>query len=186
MDVSSLRLSGIELKGVRVSLRSPSLVDAATLAELMHSDTELLERITSKGGGKVTAEEFLAHVESWCREKTAISLAIVLNCSDRAIGLLSVANIDESQHTGRIGYWLASAEWGKGCMTEAFALALRLAVRLGLTRVSANIERWNEASWRLWKRYGRIESAGPGERDTWVIDLSPGSPARRKLDEAQA
>ena len=182
MDLATLRQEGVFLRGNQVSISSPGRREAQDLAVLLGTDTLLRQNlgIPPDDEEKPTAQEVLDKLEQWGQRTHSITLAI-LDSQGRAIGTISLSHLREEEHSGRIGYWLGSSFWGRGYGSEAFALALGLALRLGITHLSVNIDADNIASRRIWRRYGAVEEEHPNGKVACTLDLSPGLTARAQV-----
>jgi len=78
--------------------------------------------------------EFIERVEKAYKEKTQIPFVIFSN--DRAAGTIGLFNIDYSNRSAEIGYWLAENEQGKGLVTRCCkALIAHCFEELNLNRI---------------------------------------------------
>ena len=75
--------------------------------------------------------------------------SIVLNDTDKAIGSIDIHNIDLSNHSAEIGYWLSKDYNGKGYMSEAVKLIEKQAFNSGINRMVIKAEVNNVASSRV-------------------------------------
>lgn len=132
------------------------------LADILTNDRPLLDAMGSKEGNPIPAEEVLSYTTSWCREKSALSFAIVAETI--AIGLISLSHIDWDNRRCRAGYWLASRHWNQGYTTAAFARLLDIARDHGLRQVHTGHIVGNVASARLWDRQGAVLDPDTGTR----------------------
>ncbi len=161
-QLAERRRAGVQLRGERLLLRTPTLDDARALDTLLCTDAALRQALGIQRSLPVDPEGWLEDSERWCRGTSSISFAIV-NEAHATIGLISLSHIDRAAADGEIGYWLGSAHWGQGYGTEAFGLVLAYARELGLKKLSATVDRKNVASWRIWLHYGakrRIDDEG--------------------------
>ena len=173
----------IHIKGKNVTVRSLRLNDAETLGRLVYTDTALHE--WGIGGSLkkiVPASEFLNDTIGWCRRNHAISMAILKN-DELAIGLISLSHINEEEKSGGIGYWIGSDYWRKGYGTEAFALVLKLAIEMKLTHVLGTIDKRNEASQRIWQKFGGQVQPKDETNVRYTIAITSGSYAQNLLQE---
>ncbi len=98
-------------------------------------------------------EEALRFIRSsryrW-RKGSGYAFAIVLEGTGRAIGIISLMDVDPDHRTAELGYWLGERYWGQGIATEAVSLVLRFAFDvLDLQRVGANVFAENGISCRV-------------------------------------
>jgi len=72
------------------------------------------------------------------------------------IGVVGADHLDVgTTHRANIGYWLAKPYWGRGLMTRAARRYVRYALtRLEVTRLTAEVFVWNEASARVLEKVG--------------------------------
>jgi [ribosomal protein S5]-alanine N-acetyltransferase len=71
------------------------------------------------------------------------------------IGGIGIHNIDKTQDTATIGYWLGEKYWRQGYGSEALRAILDLAFnKLKLRRLEAEIYKNNPSSGKLLKKYG--------------------------------
>jgi ribosomal-protein-alanine N-acetyltransferase len=95
----------------------------------------------------------LASQERWPRE--SISLAIELKLETRLIGGIGFVNIDSDMRTGKFGYVLHRAYWGKGFATEAASALLNFGFEiLFLHRIVALCDVRNGASSHVLEKLG--------------------------------
>lgn len=89
------------------------------------------------------------------RQGSGYTFAILLEGTGRAIGIISLMDVDPEHLTAELGYWLGERYWGQGIATEAVSLVLRFAFdMLGLHRVEANAFTENCASCRVLEKNG--------------------------------
>ena len=179
-DPTSLRQKGVCLAALEISIRTPTLRDAEALASLLCRDMALRQSLGIAEADQPSGATFLEKISHWCERNSALTLAIV-DVDGQALGTISLSNINEAEHTARIGYWLASDHWGEGYTSQAFALALWLARMLGIHRVFAWVDKDNAASLRIWRRYEATDRPGGGEMLECTIDLHNTSPAYARL-----
>ncbi|MFA5303951.1 MAG: GNAT family protein [Candidatus Nanoarchaeia archaeon] len=75
--------------------------------------------------------------------------------NDSLIGIISIFKIDKINMNAKVAYWLGEKYQGKGLMSEALDLVLKLAFKdLKLNRVSANVNAENTASKKLLEKHG--------------------------------
>jgi ribosomal-protein-serine acetyltransferase len=73
-----------------------------------------------------------------------------------------LSKIDKNNSSASVGYWLSEKHQGKGLMSEALNLVLKLAFKtLNLNRVSANVNEKNDLSKKLLEKHGfKLEGIG--------------------------
>jgi len=175
MDLPKLRKSSLRITGENISVRTPRLCDCLALDHLLCTDAELIRLgIGANDVPSQTGKSFRDATEAWCVRTNSVSLAVV-DRNDRAFGLISLSHIDDSERTGGIGYWIGSDYWGQGYGTESFALVLSLARKLGITSVSATINKNNTPSIRLWSHHNATIADLPGDRVRCTINLESSS-----------
>ncbi|MBF0354997.1 MAG: GNAT family N-acetyltransferase [Alphaproteobacteria bacterium] len=124
------------------------------LAAILNWDEGLPPSVKGSGTAPpLSAADFLSYTQSWCREKSAQSFAIV-DDSDSAIGLISLSHIDREQGTARTGMFLSSRHEGLGIPGAAFALLLKLARMLGIRQVSGAIPEIEDMAQEIWEGCG--------------------------------
>ncbi len=169
-DATTTGEGDVVLDGERLVVRTVTIGDAGDLALLTRRDSALRDAAGMRLSDDESPDTFLGGIRDWARERNAICMSVVLG-GDTAIGMITLGHIDRATRAGRIGYWIGSEYWGRGYMTEAFALVLSFARRLSLRTVFAHIEPDNIPSLRLWRRYGAAESEGQGNRLRVALDL---------------
>ncbi len=148
------RYIGPQLKGTRVILRRPRLIDADAL-EPRVSDAAVVRWTTRiphpypKGG----AARFIR--SSWNLWNRGRGYVFSILADDEACGVISLSNVSLEHSCGEVGFWLGRDHWGRGLMTEAVALILRFSFQeLGLYRVYASAFAANAASCRVLEKNG--------------------------------
>jgi ribosomal-protein-alanine N-acetyltransferase len=134
-----------------ISLTSVDADIARELAGMLNHDVMLRNELGFPETEQMQSpDEFLRTTLEWQQRTRSRSYAILLN--DKAIGLISLSHMDGT--TARIGYWLSSSYWNKGCMTQAFSMLLEQAVKSGFKTVKATIDPKNIASIKIWEKWG--------------------------------
>lgn len=146
----------LALEGERIRLRRLRDTDAANIHENV-KDASVV-RWTLRIPHPYPPGEALAFIRSsryrW-REGSCYAFAIVSKGTGRAIGIISLMDLDPEHRTAELGYWLGERYWGQGIATEAVSLVLRVAFDvLGLHRVEANVFTENGASCRVLEKNG--------------------------------
>lgn len=84
--------------------------------------------------------------------------AITLKGSDKLVGVVGLTP-DESEGTAELGYWLSTAQWGRGIATEAGKAALSYGFEiLGLPYITSGFFEENPASGRVLEKLGFVET----------------------------
>jgi [ribosomal protein S5]-alanine N-acetyltransferase len=151
----------------RVLIRAPRLADEAEVLSIRHRSREWLEKWEPNppaGRDLFSTDGYAAWVEQARTDQRRRFL--VCKAADGVVmGQVSLSEIMRGPlQQAFLGYWIAEEFAGKGYMTEALVLALRVAfLGLGLHRVEANIQPGNTASIALVKKIGfRKEGFSPG------------------------
>lgn len=85
----------------------------------------------------------------WWNKGENYAYSIVLNETAKAIGSIDIHNIDLSNYSAEIGYWLAKDYNGNGYMSEAVKLIEKQSFNAGLNRIIIRSEVDNVASCRV-------------------------------------
>lgn len=144
----------------RVLLRTPRPEDRAVWCDLVRASGGFYAgRITTRG----TAAAFRAYLAR-AKTPTAACRLIWRRSDDALLGAINISEIIWGFFkSGYLGYYIGEGHAGRGYMTEALQLMLRVAFRrLRLHRVEANILPQNDASLALVRRAGfRREGRSP-------------------------
>ena len=142
----------VELKTERLLLRPFRLEDVDDVYAYC-SDSDLARFVP-----RLPQPYTRAHAEEWVAGKifkpwdTNPSFAIVLDST--VIGGINLL-INAEDETGRLGYGIARAHWGKGLSTEAARAVVDMAFdKLCLAKVYASADLRNPASWRVMEKVG--------------------------------
>lgn len=109
---------------------------------------EYLDKETPK-----TKEE----ITKWLRKtiKESLYFSIFLTEENKNIGHVGIKNINRLHKTAEIGIVIGETDsWRKGIGKEAIGLILEKCKRLGLSRITAKIQKDNKASYHLFTRLG--------------------------------
>jgi [ribosomal protein S5]-alanine N-acetyltransferase len=91
------------------------------------------------------------------KPRTKYSFVIELKSEKKAIGVISLRDVDRFQGTTEIGYWLGRKYWRNGFMSEAVEALLSFCFdKLSLRRVNLNAVVENIPSNSLAKKFGFI------------------------------
>jgi [ribosomal protein S5]-alanine N-acetyltransferase len=135
-----------------LTVREPTLSDAADLAALLCTDTGLREELGFAPDDRPSAAEILQHFQEWSLPRRATVHAIVVD--DAAIGTITLGHRSPDGLTARIGYWIGTKHRRKGYCSRAFDAVVQLAAAEGIRSVSSSIETENIASRKIWERAG--------------------------------
>lgn len=101
------------------------------LAALINTDEGLPQAVRrAEGEPFISDSGFLTFTQSWCREKAAVSFAIV-DGTDTAVGLISLSHINKVVGHARTGIFLSSRHAGRGIGAIAFSQLLSFARNQG-------------------------------------------------------
>ncbi len=141
------------------------------LAAILNCDEGLPPSVKGSGTAPpLSATDFLSYTQSWCREKSAQSFAIV-DESDSAVGLISLSHIDIERGMAKSGMFLASRHEGLGIPGAAFPQLLKMARALGITQVSGAIPELEAVAADVWEGCGAAPRFEPKQV---VVALAPG------------
>lgn len=157
----------LELRGVRVVLRSPRASDEREFVELRRASRAFLAPWEASGGdhdpfGPERFQRFLARRSS--------SQRFVLRRGDDGtlVGAVSLTRIDSAARSAQLGFWVGEEHTRRGYMSEALELVERwAALERGLARLEAHVLPDNGASLALLEKLGfrRDSTATPLVRD---------------------
>lgn len=149
-----------------ISIDNLTLQYSERIAEILSTDEKLhMMMNSSKPMKKTDAEEYFIVCSEWCKKRNAILFAILLD--NVPIGSISICDIDFKSRAAKTGYWIESAQWGKGYMTKAFALVITKAKEMEIKTLTCSIRKDNPASISLWQKYG----ASITEKDDRIFPL---------------
>ena len=148
-------------------IRPLSLEDAEPLVDLLRINREFLApwepirdpEFFTLAGQRTEIEKLLE------ARKRGVSVAYVIVDEDRIVGRVTLSNIVRGAfQSGNLGYWVSSADNGRGHATIAVAAIAETAfTELGLHRIEAGTLRYNFASQRVLEHNG-FESFGVARR----------------------
>ena len=134
-----------------ISLEPISQRNFDELAYALSHDKALIESLdNSKHVRTMSAEALFNDAIKWQSDNRANSYAIRLG--NRSIGMISLSH--QADASARVGYWLASSEWGNGYATQAVHLIIEIAKKKKITKLFATIDSSNIASKRIWDKLG--------------------------------
>ena len=134
----------------KVYLKKINQKHTKDIVRILNEDTILRESMNITG--HETIRRFEKRNSLWRKRTNSLSFTIFLE--QEIIGLISLSHINRKGTEARCGYWLASKFWGKGCATHAFEQILNIAKKMGIVQVCGSIALGNEASIKIWKKFG--------------------------------
>ncbi|MFC6094255.1 GNAT family N-acetyltransferase [Saccharothrix lopnurensis] len=107
-----------------------------------------------------TAESLVKKVTLTWPEQDGDALSLAIEKDGEVVGEAVLKYLSEHHRQGEVGYVLHPDHHGRGYATEATAAVLDLAFdHLGLHRVRASCDAFNEPSWRVMERLGMRREA---------------------------
>jgi len=144
---------------MELTIKPISKNNVTNLANLLNYDDSLITSLDSRKLHIITSTELFSDLEKWQIGNNANSYVILLN--KNTIGLISLSHQDNRQ--ARVGYWIASSEWGKGYTSAAFKQIVAIAKNQGFIKLSATIDPSNIASKRIWEKSGAVFTKKDGK-----------------------
>lgn len=135
-----------------IRLEKLSKYNGLDIVSYLNKDDKLLEKLKSERLSDITLEEFLDYNNKWCIKRNAMLFCIMLN--NKAIGSISLSDIDKNKGQAATGYWIGSEYWGKGYGKESFKEIMKIAIGLGIRSLNSKILKDNLASRKIWDKYG--------------------------------
>ncbi|MCU0489271.1 MAG: GNAT family N-acetyltransferase [Anaerolineales bacterium] len=120
------------------------------LVAILNGDNELRSWLGTEAAPVITRQEFRQTSQDWARKNCAMVYAIL---SGEPLGTISLSHIT-ADGKARIGYWISSEFWSRGVGSRAFQKILENAKVQDVKEVSASIEEHNQASLKIWRRFG--------------------------------
>ena len=157
------------IDGSRIHLRSVRPADATERYVSWLNDPEV-NRYLEVRFSPQTLEGVRAYIDDMAKSADYVFLAIMLNDGARHIGNIKIGPINRAHLFADIGIVIGEKDcWGKGCATEAIALATRYAFdSLGLHRLEAGAYAPNMGSAKAFLKAGWREEAR--EAAKWLVD----------------
>ena len=153
VNINFLMLQHSQMESERILLRPFSIGDAADMHEFT-SDGETTRFIYELHKNLNQTKNLIAN---YYMKEPIGKYAVVLKESNKMIGLIEF-RVHEEIKSGELGFTLNRHFWGKGYMTEAGELILKLAFNtLGLERVFAEHDVRNGASGKVLCRLGMTQ-----------------------------
>jgi ribosomal-protein-alanine N-acetyltransferase len=138
-----------------IKLRKIDDYFASQLVELLNTDSSLQDSL-GMGKHEISRDEFIKHNNEWCKSRNSEVFAIVID--GIAIGIISLSHQNIEEKKAQVGYWIGSNfgsnYWRKGYTGQAFSQILDYAQRKGIKYLTAEIEKENLASKRIWEKCG--------------------------------
>lgn len=126
------------------------------LAALINTDEGLPQAVRrAEGEPFLSDSEFLTFTQSWCREKAAVSFAII-DGTDTAVGLITLSHINKVVGHARTGIILSSRHAGRGIGAIAFSQLLSFARNQGVKCVGGDIPEAQSAPPAIWTSVGAV------------------------------
>ena len=144
------------IKTQRLVLRRFKISDIEPFYRNMASDEQALKYLTWRAHKntyitKNSIERWIADTEAtngyvWCIELDEVG---------ESIGSILVTRLDEKKGVARVGYYIGSAFWNKGYVTEALGAVIGfLFERVGVVKVECEHDLGNPASGRVMEKCG--------------------------------
>ncbi|MEW6264332.1 MAG: GNAT family N-acetyltransferase [Thermodesulfobacteriota bacterium] len=147
---------GYERKGPRLLIRPFKSSDADDLYR--HVQDEAIARWTLRiphPYPRDGARKFIRQSMYNRRRSRTQDFGIVPASTGKVIGAVSLMNINLTDKSAELGYWLGVEYWGRGLATEAVDLILGLGFReMNLNRIEADVFMENAASQRVLEKAG--------------------------------
>jgi ribosomal-protein-alanine N-acetyltransferase len=144
-----------QFETTRLTLRQPQISDAAAIFERYASDPDVTRFLGWPRHQTVRdTEAFLQFSAQEWRRWPAGPYLITLRDGGRLLGSMGLAF--QAPHDAMTGYVLAKDAWGKGYATEALAGVIDVAVRIGVTRLSALCHPDHRPSRRVLEKCGFV------------------------------
>lgn len=145
-------------EGIRIRLRPIEDEDLDELVEQADDPgisrwTELPHPYTREHGA-----HFIALASEERRLDQSFHLAVCDVDTDELLGMAALMDVDLVSENAEVAIWLGRDHWGEGLAMEAFDLLLEIAFeRLSLTKLYGTVLEGNEASVKLFQRFGFTE-----------------------------
>jgi RimJ/RimL family protein N-acetyltransferase len=151
-----IKKSDLKLIGRRVILRPLENSDAKNIY-LNIQDIRIAKNITNiPWPYKLQdARQYILRTKKLLKYKDGFVFAIQLKGKKEAIGCISLHKVDFKHKNSEIGFWLGSAYWNRGIVTDAGRLILNFAFKkINLHRISGYVFTENKASQRVLEKMG--------------------------------
>lgn len=143
----------MELTDGRVTLRTPTRDDAATVAEAVRSSVDTLWPWMPWASDRYAESDAVQWIGNLLDE-TAVPL-LILDEERKMVGATGYNKVDGLNKRANLGYWLRSDAGGRGYATAAASLTIAYALGdAGLHRVEIQMSVENEPSKRVAERVG--------------------------------
>jgi ribosomal-protein-alanine N-acetyltransferase len=150
------------VRGERVILRAPQLVDYGPWAEMRaESRTHLQPWEPTWPRDDLTKSTFKRRVRHYQREARAdqgYAFLVIDPADDRLVGGIALTNVQRGvTQSASVGYWLGRSELGRGYMADALGAIVRFSFQqLRLHRLEAATQPQNAPSIRVLERNGFV------------------------------
>jgi len=114
-----------------LSIRELSHEDCEQIARLFCTDDILRDELNFREGDEPTTKEVSEKYREWCKTRSAVSYAVVLN-KKTTVGCLCLSRIGSQSESARIAGWIASNYRGLGHGNMAIDQVLIEAERRGV------------------------------------------------------
>lgn len=151
------KLGTVTLNTPRLTLRRFTADDAEEMFASWANDAEVTRFLTWTPHGDVSVTRaILSDWENMYADPTYYNWAIVIHGkTDELIGSIALANVDEREESGTVGYCMAKRFWGNGIMTEALSEVLRFAfLEVGFKLIKGQHAANNIGSSRVMEKCG--------------------------------
>jgi RimJ/RimL family protein N-acetyltransferase len=138
---------------LRLALRELNLEDSIPLAHMLNTDIELNKRLGNTEITHVSVGHFYNRTREWCRVRSAIPYAIILD-DLQVIGLLTLGRPDEINKAARIAYWIESKTWDQGLGAGVLPPVLELAKGKGVRCIVGQTGRDDLPGREVWEKNG--------------------------------
>lgn len=109
--------------------------DCGQIAELFCTDNILRSELGFLESDQPTAKEVADKYQAWCRSRSAVPYAVVLN-QTTTIGCICLSRIDAKSEPARIAGWIASSHRGRGYGQAAIERVKAIALAQGLPNLN--------------------------------------------------
>lgn len=138
---------------MQISIKPFDLNSAEEMVRLFSTD-EVVRKELGLDRTEFSAEEEFKFVTDWCRKKNAEQF--VIRYGNEFAGMISLSHIDIRSATARTGYWIGSRFRNKSIGSKAFEALLGIAISKGISEVRSDIDKDNEYSLRIWRKYNPV------------------------------
>lgn len=145
------------MKNVVLQLLKPE--DYDRVAALIESDSTLRNEFGIRENAAPSGSKIKVDFQSWCATHEAKMFSITRG--SEITGIMTLSRINLVQQSGRLGFWLGSHYRRQGLGSRAFKNMLGIARTMGLYQFSGSVEPSNQASIKLWEKFGASAQQSP-------------------------